>query len=240
MKHDEIEAIVGGYHGDPFHILGPHAVAPGRAKTWEVRAFLPQAESVEIVADGVSTPMSRQHRQGFFVASLKGKPASYRLRLALWNGTALEIDDPYRFPPLLPDFDLHLHAEGTNYESYRSLGAHLTTCEGVAGVRFAVWAPNAEVVTLVGEFNDWDTRRHPMRLRSSGVWELFIPGLGPGAAYKYFVRSRFHGYQQLKADPFAFACEVPPKSASLVADLDSYQWGEIGRASCRERVCQYV
>jgi 1,4-alpha-glucan branching enzyme len=138
----------------------------------------------------------------------------------------VEIDDPYRFPPLLTDFDLHLHAEGTNYETYHSLGAHLTESEGVQGVRFAVWAPNAEVVSLVGEFNDWDTRRHPMRLRSSGVWEVFIPGLGVGATYKYFVRSRFRAYQQLKADPYAFACEVPPKSASVVVNLDSYQWSD--------------
>ncbi len=226
MKHEEIEAIVGGYHGDPFRILGPHAVAPGRSRAWEVRAFLPQAEQVDVIADGVATPTTKQHWQGFFIASLKGKPKTYRLRLKLWNGATLEIEDPYRFPPLLTDFDLHLHAEGTNYESYHALGAHLVTCDGINGVRFAVWAPNAEVVTLVGDFNDWDTRRHPMRLRSSGVWELFIPGLGAGATYKYFVRSRFRGYQQLKADPYAFACEVPPKSASVVADLGSYQWND--------------
>jgi 1,4-alpha-glucan branching enzyme len=226
MTHEEIEAIVGGYHGDAFHVLGPHATAVGRSKSWEVRAFLPQAESVEVVDNEDATPMVRQHWQGFFVAPLKGKPKPYRLRLKLWDGATLEMEDPYRFPPLLTDFDLHLHAEGTNYESYRSLGAHLVDCDGVSGVRFAVWAPNAELVSLVGEFNDWDTRRDPMRLRSSGVWEIFIPGLGAGAAYKFFVRSRFLGYRQLKADPYAFACEQPPKSASVVADLDSYQWGD--------------
>jgi 1,4-alpha-glucan branching enzyme len=224
--HEEIEAIVGGYHGDPFRILGPHATASGRTRSWEVRAFLPQAESVQVLAGGAAVPMNRRHWQGFFTAPLKGSPGPYLLRLKLWDGGELELEDPYRFPPLLTDFDLHLHAEGTNYESYRSLGAHRVHCEGVAGVRFAVWAPNAELVSLVGEFNDWDTRRHPMRLRGSGVWEIFIPGLGAGAAYKFFVRSRFHGYRQLKADPYAFASEAPPKSASVVADLDSYQWGD--------------
>ncbi len=92
------------------------------------------------------------------------------------------------------------------------------------GVRFAVWAPNAESVTVAGEFNDWDTRRHPMRRRNGGVWEIFIPGLGEGTAYKYNVRSRFAGYQQLKADPYAFYCETPPKSASVVWNIDKYQW----------------
>ncbi len=92
-----------------------------------------------------------------------------------WN--RIEIDDPYRFPPLLSDFDLHLHGEGTHYETYNMLGSHLVESEGVPGVRFAVWAPNAEVVSVIGDFNDWDTRRHPMRLRTGGVWELFLPGL---------------------------------------------------------------
>ena len=95
-----------------------------------------------------------------------------------------------------------------------------------AGVRFAVWAPNAECVTVAGEFNDWDIRRHPMRRRNGGVWEIFIPGLGEGAAYKYHIRSRFAGYQQLKADPYAFYCETPPKSASVVWDIARYQWGD--------------
>ena len=94
------------------------------------------------------------------------------------------------------------------------------------GVRFAVWAPNAEDVTVAGEFNDWDIRRHPMRRRNGGVWEIFIPGLGEGTAYKYNVRSRFAGYQQLKADPYAFECETPPKSASVVWDIDRYQWND--------------
>jgi 1,4-alpha-glucan branching enzyme len=225
MNGEEIEAIVGGYHGDAFRILGPHAVRKRRGQPgWEVRAFLPQAESASVVAGDAVYPMEKKHGAGFYCVTLPGEPSPYRLRTHHYDGGDLDFDDPYRFPPVLSDYDLHLHAEGTLYESYQTLGAHLVQCEGVAGVRFAVWAPNAENVALAGEFNQWDTRRHPMRRRNSGVWEIFMPGLGEGASYKYNVRSRFNAYQQLKADPYAFCCETPPKSASVVANLDRYQW----------------
>jgi 1,4-alpha-glucan branching enzyme len=224
MTREEIEALVGGYHGDPFRILGPHVVDRRKAPCWEVRAFLPQAAEAEVTIDGASTPMKKVHPGGFWVASLPGDTRSYRLRVRTWDGVATEFEDPYRFPLLISDFDLHLYSEGTNQESYRSLGAHLAVVDGVAGVRFAVWAPNAEVVSVVGDFNQWDTRRYPMRLRTAGIWEIFLPGLGPGAAYKYFVRSRLLGYQQMKMDPYAFYTETPPKSASIVWDLTRYQW----------------
>jgi 1,4-alpha-glucan branching enzyme len=225
MTAEEIEAIVGGYHGDAFRILGPHAVRRDRRVTsWEVRAFLPQAESAAVVAGEQRCDMERQHPQGFFCAVLNGEPRDYRIQAELYGGREIEIDDPYRFGPQLSDSDLYLYTEGTLYEAYRTLGAHLVDTEGVSGVRFAVWAPNAENVTVTGEFNEWDVRRHPMRRRSGGVWEIFVPGLSQGAAYKYYVRSRFAGYQQLKADPFAFYCETPPKSASVVWDAGKYQW----------------
>ena len=223
MTREEIDAIVGGYHGDPFRVLGPHVVDRKKAG-WEVRAFLPQASEVDVLAGGAPVRMTKRHQAGFFSASLEGDMRPYRLRATTWQGDIVEIEDPYRFPLLLTDFELHLYSEGTHYESYRSLGAHMMTLDGVPGVRFAVWAPNAEVVTVVGDFNEWDTRRHPMRLRHTGVWELFIPGLERGTPYKYFVRSRFHAYQQMKADPYAFLCETPPKSASVVWDIDSYEW----------------
>src|SRR5581483_9265739 len=146
--------------------------------------------------------------------------------LTLWNGTEQDIEDPYRFPPILTDFDLHLHGEGTHFESYKKMGAHLSVCDAVAGVRFAVWAPNALVVSVIGDFNEWDSRRHPMRLRTGGIWEIFLPEIGVGTHYKYQVRSRFHGYQQQKSDQYGFASEAPPKSASIVADLKSYEWGD--------------
>jgi 1,4-alpha-glucan branching enzyme len=225
--HNEIEAIVGGYHSDAFRLLGPHALidAIDGTQRWIVRAFLPHASAADVLFDGAVVAMEKRHAHGFFVARFDHEPFDYRLRLRLWNGAIETIDDPYRFPPLLSDFDLYLHSEGTNYESYNTMGAHVAEGLGASGVRFSVWAPNAEVVCVVGDFNHWDTRRHPMRFRN-GVWEIFIPGIGPGTPYKYYVRSRHLGHRQLKADPYAFACEVPPKSASVVVDLKSYQWSD--------------
>jgi 1,4-alpha-glucan branching enzyme len=222
MTPDEVEAIIGGYHGDPFRVLGPHRVKKG----WEIRTFQPQAYEASVVVDDKPVLLQKADAQGFFVVSLDQDPGRYRLRLKLWNGSEQEIDDTYRFPPLLTDFDLHLHGEGTHFESYKKLGAHLAACDGVDGVRFAVWAPNAEVVSVTGDFNDWDSRRHPMRLRTGGIWEIFIPGTGEGTHYKYQVRSRVKGYQQQKADPYGFASEIAPKSASIVFDIERYQWGD--------------
>jgi len=217
-----MEAIVTGSHGDPFSVLGPHQTNDG----WEVRAFLPHAMDAAVLLDGVEHPMRKDRTEGLFVAPLPSDPGRYKLRLSLWNGAQQEVEDPYRFPPLVSEFDLHLHSEGTQYESYRTMGAHLVECEGVAGVRYAVWAPNAEVMSVVGDFNDWDERRNPMRLRTAGIWEFFMPGAGVGMNYKYSVRSRVRGYRQQKADPYGFATENPPKSASVVTDLSSYQWGD--------------
>ncbi len=225
MSAEAIEAIVGGYHSDAFRILGPHTIARRNGKPkWEIRAFLPQAESAEALVNGAAYPMEKEHAQGFFCASLAGKPEAYLVRARLWDGRQLDLEDPYRFGPQLSDTDLYLHTEGTLHEAWHTFGAHPIEIEAVRGVRFAVWAPNAECVTLAGEFNDWDIRRNPMRRRNGGVWELFMPGLAVGAAYKYNVRSKFAGFQQLKADPYAFYCETPPKSASVVWDIDKYQW----------------
>ena len=237
MTVEEIEAIAGGYHGDAFRILGPHSIRKkGGQARWEVRAFLPQAESAwVVVASGEQTEMLRQHPQGFFCASLTGEPQNYRIRARLRDAREIEIEDPYRFGPQLSDSDLYLHTEGTLHEAWHTLGAHLTGAEGVPGVRFAVWAPNAICVTVAGVFNDWDIRRHPMRRRSGGVWELFVPGLGEGTPYKYNVRSRFAGYQQLKADPFAFYCETPPKSASVVWNPGKHQWRDDAWMAARAR-----
>jgi 1,4-alpha-glucan branching enzyme len=223
MTPQELEAILNGTHGDPFAVLGPHQVV---AEGWEIRAFLPQAMEAGVVVQGALQPMRKTRSEGFFVATLAHDPGIYQLRLTLWNGSHIEINDPYRFPPLISDFDLHIHGEGTQYESYRTMGAHLVECEGVHGVRFAVWAPNAEVVSVVGDFNDWDERRHPMRLRTGGIWEVFLPGVGPGTNYKFSVRAPSRGFRQQKADPYGFASELPPQSASIVCDLATYQWND--------------
>jgi 1,4-alpha-glucan branching enzyme len=222
MTSKDVDAILSGHHGDAFSILGPHRAEGG----WEVRAFLPQAMDAEVVQGTASHPMQKLRAEGIFTARLDREPGHYLLRLTLWNGSRVEIEDPYRFGPLISDFDLHIHGEGTQYESYRSMGAHPVTCDGVDGVRFAVWAPNAEVVSVVGDFNEWDERRHPMRMRSGGVWELFVPAVGVGTNYKYSVRSHLRAYRQQKSDPYGFASEVPPKTASVVWDLDRYQWGD--------------
>jgi 1,4-alpha-glucan branching enzyme len=236
MTVAEIEAIVGGYHGDPFRILGPHRVQKLRGATsWEVRAFLPQAESAEVVLEDARVVMERKNPQGFFIAQMDGDPRLYRLSAKLSGGGRVELEDPYRFPPLLSDFDLHLHGEGTHYETYDMLGAHLVESEGVPGVRFAVWAPNAEVVSIIGDFNAWDSRRHPMRLRTGGIWEFFLPNLPEGANYKYHIRSRIKGYQEQKADPYATRSECPPKTASIVWGLDKHQWQDAGWMEARAK-----
>ena len=166
MHPAEIEALVGGRHGDAFRLLGPHEVpSDGGGESWEVRAFLPQAASVALITrDGVE-PMERVHPAGLYLGECVENPGAYRLRITHYDGSVLEQDDPYRFPLLLSEFDLHLYGEGTNYECHNMLGAHLLEVDGVSGVRFGVWAPTAECVLVTGDFNGWDERRHPMRLR---------------------------------------------------------------------------
>ncbi|MGH9697620.1 MAG: GlgB N-terminal domain-containing protein, partial [Bryobacteraceae bacterium] len=224
MTDQEIEAITGGYHGDAFGALGPHVSSSNGKTEWEVRAFLPQAREVALAVRGQLIPMERAHKAGLFSARTPFEPEEYKFQITDRHGGVFEADDVYRFQPILSDFDLHLHSEGTNYEGYNSFGAHLTTIDGAVGTRFAVWAPNAIVVSVVGDFNDWDTRRNPMRARTGGVWEIFLPGVGPGTSYKYAVKSRFRGYSQMKSDPYGFWMETPPKSASVVTDLAAYEW----------------
>ena len=221
----QFDAITGGYHRDAFSVLGPHKAA-GPGTGWEVRAFLPQADSAEILADAdglLPVEMEKVHPGGLWLAHFDSRPPRYCFRLRIGADTHVELD-PYAFPPLLDSFQLHLHGEGTHYEGYTSLGAHLAVCQGVAGVRFAVWAPNALVVSVVGDFNGWDTRRHPMRLRDGGIWELFLPDLGEGAIYKYFVKSQVAGYSEMKADPYGFASQAPPLTGSVVVRLDRHEW----------------
>ena len=216
----QFDAITGGYHRDAFSVLGPHEEPTG----WEVRAFLPQADSVELLAESLApVEMEKAHPDGLWIARFDSRPPGYCFRLHVGGAARIELD-PYSFPPLLTSFQLHLHGEGTHYEGYSTLGAHLTECHGVAGVRFAVWAPNALVVSVVGDFNGWDTRRHPMRLRDGGIWELFLPDLGEGTVYKYFVKSQVAGYSEMKADPYAFASEPPPLTGSVVVRLDRHLW----------------
>ena len=182
-------------------------------------------------------PMKRLHRDGFFEATLYGKARVFpsASRKPIGRGKTIVFVDPYSFMPVLSDFDLQLIAEGTHEDQYEKLGAHEMTVKGVEGVLFAVWAPNAIRVSVVGDFNQWDGRRHMMRVRGpTGVWEIFIPGLREGTVQ---VRDQVavQGLLAQKANPYAFYSEVRPKSASVVWNVDKYQWSDEQWMQARQR-----
>jgi 1,4-alpha-glucan branching enzyme len=228
LRSDAINSIVAGQHGDPFAVLGPHA---GRQGKLSVRAFLPSARSVEVVlSDGSATALRARNPGGFWEGEVSGAglPLAYRLRVVDEQGQTSEVEDPYRFPPTFTPYDLHLLGEGTHYRLFERLGAHPIRHEGVDGVRFAVWAPNARRVSVVGDWNGWDGRRQPMRLHpGNGIWEIFIPGVAPGARYKYEILGRDGELLALKTDPLAFGFEAEePRTASAVTDVSAYTWGD--------------
>jgi 1,4-alpha-glucan branching enzyme len=235
LPHD-IHALVRGRHADPFAVLGPHEVPEGLA----VRAIWPRARSVAVVAasEGAPpTPMTRLDKEGLFEAVIPGAAREgfdYRLRIVDRAGHVFTLDDPYRYGPVLTDFDLHLLAEGTHVRAFERLGARPMTHGIRAGVHFAVWAPSAKRVSVVGDFNGWDGRVHPMRARTSGYWEIFIPDLGVGDCYKFEVVGA-SGAIVLKADPFGRYFETPPRTASVVWTGD-HAWADeawmAGRAGC--------
>jgi 1,4-alpha-glucan branching enzyme len=213
-----------GRHSDPHRILGAHPASDGAV----VRALHPEAISAECLLDGgAAVPMAPVGPPGLFAVALPGRtvPLRYRLRFGFAGGGTWEQDDPYRFLPSLGDMDVYLISEGTHRRLWQAMGAHPRQLDGVDGVGFAVWAPNAQGVSVVGDFCRWDARRLPMRrLGASGVYELFVPGVSPGALYKYHIIGPA-GEVRLKADPFAQAMELPPSTASRVT-ASSYQWGD--------------
>ena len=220
LSDSEIELIRSARHGDPFSVLGPHAEADGSVR---LRAFLPGASRVMAVdaASGATLgPLQLVHGDGLFEARLAALPSAYRLQVRWADGNASLLDDPYRFAVVLREMDVWLMAEGTHLRPYEVLGATQRTLDGVAGTAFAVWAPNASRVSVVGDFNVWDGRCHPMRLRREcGVWEIFLPGIGAGARYKYEIRGRDGELLPLKADPYALQSELRPATASVVSRL---------------------
>jgi 1,4-alpha-glucan branching enzyme len=217
-----VAALVEGRHGDPFSILGPHRDGPDL----EIRALFPGARHVEVVEPGSGDVLGRMqsaHPAGFFTGHIRGV-RTYRFRVH-WPSAVQEIEDPYAFGLLLGDLDLHLISQGTHYELAHCLGAQPMTIDGLQGVRFAVWAPNARRVSVVGNFNSWDGRRHPMRLRpEAGIWELFIPRLGVGDLYKFEIIDAAGNLLPQKADPVARASEAAPGTASIVARSGPYEW----------------
>jgi 1,4-alpha-glucan branching enzyme len=216
----EAYAIIEGRHSDPFHYLGLHRENGASV----VRVFLPDAEDVKAVGEsGHECELQRIHDAGLFAGRIEnGALGRYRVR-ARFGDRTVEVEDPYRFPPILTEFDLHLLSEGTHLRLYNKLGAHPVVLEDVAGVGFAVFAPNARRVSVVGDFNYWDGRRHAMRVRGNGFWEIFVPGAKAGDRYKYEIIGPDGMMQPLKSDPVAFAAERRPLTASIVVDLDSIQ-----------------
>jgi 1,4-alpha-glucan branching enzyme len=237
---EEIEGLVEGRHADPFRILGPHWTGAAGQRSLCIRVFRPNAVETGVIWNGRFEPVTAKqiHPAGVFEANFPAgtirpredeaiAPGSYRLRIRFADGAGMETLDPYAFPPLLTDFDLYLSGEGTHYLKYEILGAHVREVAGVRGVHFGVWAPNANRVSVVGDFNSWDGRVHPMRSRgASGIWEVFMPGLDEGALYKFEIVGRCGDYLGLKSDPYGFAAEMRPKSASVVCNIDRHQWND--------------
>jgi 1,4-alpha-glucan branching enzyme len=217
----ELRRVLDARHHDPFSVLGCHADHDGHV----IHACLPCATEAWLVEAG-DAPMERLGNTPLF--RWRGDtppPQAYRIRWSDGHGHEHVAYDPYAFGPQVPDFDIHLLGEGRHWHAYRVLGAQLHTVDSVHGVRFAVWAPGAERVSVVGDFNAWDGRAHPMRVRGgSGVWELFIPGLSPGCLYKYEIRNRDTGEILVKADPYGQQFELRPKTATVVTGPDTYQW----------------
>ncbi len=238
---DDVLKIISAEHHDPFNILGMHIVCPedekeifGKACTKEVRkalvvrAFLPNAECASVVdiEKGKQYKMERVHESGFFELLLRERNVifTYNIIVTDYCGNTYSTYDPYSFSPVLTDFDFHLFNEGRHHRIYEKLGAHICTINAVKGTVFAVWAPCAKRVSVVGNFNQWDGRRHQMRNRGpSGIWEIFIPGIEEGELYKYEIKTQ-NNELYLKADPYAFYSELRPGTASVVYNLDKYKW----------------
>jgi 1,4-alpha-glucan branching enzyme len=236
----DLDRLLRAEHGDPFSVLGPHLDAGKDGHV--IRVVQPYATEVAMLLGDQVIPAKRIAAEGIFEAILPTQqlkrpgPRDYRLRVRWDDGGTSETLDAYAFPPVLTDFDLHLFSEGTHYNAYEKLGAHVMEVAGVRGVHFAVWAPNARRVSVVGDFNRWDGRVNPMRsLGSSGLWEIFLPGLDVGAIYKFEIRPQLGDLPFMKADPYAFSSELRPKSGSVVASLSGYSWQDRGWIESRGR-----
>jgi 1,4-alpha-glucan branching enzyme len=220
----EYDALVNGKHNNPFAILGLQRTREGRV----VRTLQPGAKSVDLVdrhGDTLAT-MQRIHDGGLFEAPMPPRKRNYALRITWQSGETQVVEDTYRFPSTLGELDLYLLGEGSDANIYRKLGAHPKTVSGIDGTRFSVWAPNASRVSVVGDFNSWDGRRHVMRLHpGNGIWEIFLPGVGEGALYKYEITDANGKLLPLKADPYGALHEPPPGNSSIVFQ-STFQWSD--------------
>ena len=219
---ESLKALARGRHGDPFALLGVHSDNGKRI----VRTLQPGAQAVQLVDNhgNILADLEPGEHDGLFRAPMPPRLRTYRLRVRWADGNTQDIEDPYRFPSSLGEMDLYLLGEGSDRYVYRKLGAHPVTLLGVDGTRFAVWAPNASRVSVVGDFNSWDGRRHPMRVHpGNGIWEIFVPGVGNGALYKYEILDANGDLLPLKADPYGTLHEPPPGNSSVVFASD-YEW----------------
>ncbi|MGF1600719.1 MAG: 1,4-alpha-glucan branching enzyme [Thermosynechococcaceae cyanobacterium] len=223
---DHVSKIANNQYQDPFEILGPHEIDLDGKPGWAIRAYLPNADAVTVFCPGERQeyPMASRHDPHFFECEIpSSEPLNYQLRVKEGEHERV-IYDPYAFKsPQISEYDRHLFAEGNHHRIYEKLGAHLTSVEGVSGVYFALWAPNARNVSVLGDFNNWDGRKHQMRKGTTGIWELFIPEVEVGTAYKYEVKNDA-GHIYEKSDPYGFQQEVRPKTASIVTDINDYTW----------------
>ena len=226
----ELQRIIEARHHDPFHYLGRHSQNGEDI----VRVYRPHCESITLKESGAAL----QRVVGTDMFEWRGPsgqlPVHYRLECHLKDGNVVTQVDPYTFAPTISDFDMHLFGEGRHLHVYTVLGAQLMTIDGIHGVRFATWAPNAERVSVIGDFNRWDGRTHPMRSRGgSGIWELFVPGLDVDTIYKFEIRNRETGQVKQKADPYAQGSEMRPRTASVVT-TSTYQWQDTDWITQRE------
>lgn len=245
MKSD-LEKIITCDHHDPFHYLGGHFDEP-KVGSVTLRTFQPHAQEVRLLHSGVSIPMTKSSQEGLFeivlaVGELDDPlldPFSYRYEIHFYSGVVMATNDPYRFPVLLGEQDRFLFNAGRNYKLYDHLGAHPTTCHNITGTVFRTWAPNARSVSIIGNFNGWDGRVHPLRsLGTSGIWELFLPHLQEEEIYKFHIKTQ-HGDILEKSDPFQFYGELRPKSGSVVRSINTYAWHDKEWLEARRTTAPY-
>ena len=233
---NDAKKLIEGQHSNPFSVLGLHEVGDALV----LRVFFPEADRIAVLdqtsREEITTLTASPDNSGVFAGLIPGRNTRFDYRLKVSTGAESRVvDDPYRFGPVLGELDEHLIAEGAHRRLWEVLGAHIMNHEGVAGTHFAVWAPNARRVSVVGNFNGWDGRQHIMRSRGqTGVWEIFLPGIGEGEPYKYDLLDENGQQLPQKADPFAFGAEHPPKTASVIRQLSGHHWADKGWMSKRE------
>lgn len=231
----DVQNIVSGVHNNPFSILGLHFVN----KNWVIRAFIPNADKIDVIdtktGELITSLTVSKHSADFFEAKIKTADKRFAYRLNIHQGNHSWIaDDPYRFGPVIGEIDEYLLGEGTHKNLWQILGAHTRMHEGVWGTHFAIWAPNAKRVSVVGDFNAWDGRRHVMRARGhTGVWEIFIPRLSDGETYKFELIDAQGNLLPQKADPMGLGAEHPPKTGSIIRTLDNHDWTDANWMSKR-------